>query len=449
MAPRVLIVDDESLLRWSIRECLHQSGFEVIEAGSAGQARKYFPDKCDLVLLDTGLPDANGIDLIKEALEADPDTRVIIMTCDDKAESAVAAMKAGAYHYLTKPLRLDELPLLAARVAETTRLRREARQLRELKAGRFGFEHIVGISPAMRRVKELLSRVAASPASTVLLTGESGTGKDLAAKAVHYSSDRRDARFVNITCSALPEALLESELFGHEKGAFTDAGNRKAGLFEQADRGTVFLDEIGEMSPVLQAKLLRALEERAFRRVGGNGDIHVNVRVIAATNRDLAEEVKRGRFREDLFYRLNVMSVELPPLRARVGDVPLLAEYFIQHFAAEFRKPPREIDRRALELLTTYPWPGNVREFRNAIERAVLLCDGEILTREDFPVLVTPSEVRGGIELPPGGICLEELERGLVVQALERANGNRTRAAKLLGLNRDQIRYRIDKFHLK
>ncbi len=449
MAARVLIIDDESLVRWSVRERLQQAGVDAAEAENAREGRKLLGDGADLVLLDVGLPDASGIDLIPEFREADPDVPIIMMTADDRAETAVAAMKAGAFHYLTKPLNLDELALLASQVLETTRLRREVRALHKQSASEYGFDRIVGNSTALREAKKLMGKIAASPASTVLLTGESGTGKDLAAKAIHYNSDRRGASFVNITCSALPEALLESELFGHEKGAFTDARQQKVGLFEQADKGTVFLDEIGEMSPVLQAKLLRVLEERAFRRVGGNKDIRVNVRVVAATNRDLREEVKQGRFREDLYYRLNVMAVELPPLRERMGDIPLLAEYFAQRFSEEFRKPVKGLDPKALELLQIHPWQGNIREFRNAIERAVLLSDGEMLTRDLFSALERPGELSTEVALPQTGINLEDLERSLVVQALERTNGNQTRAAKLLGLNRDQIRYRIEKFGLK
>ncbi|MCA8919970.1 MAG: sigma-54-dependent Fis family transcriptional regulator, partial [Planctomycetes bacterium] len=337
----------------------------------------------------------------------------------------------------------------AVKAIETTRLRREVRQLHAKSAADFGFDHIVGNSPAMKAAKSLMGKIARSPSSTVLITGESGTGKDLAAKAVHYNSARGEGPFVNITCSALPDALLESELFGHEKGAFTDARALKKGLFEQAEGGTVFLDEIGEMSPILQAKLLRFLEEKSFRRVGGNKDLKVDVRVIAATNRELQHEVKKGGFREDLFYRLNVLTVELPPLRDRVGDIPLLAEYFAHRFSEEFRKPIKGFDKPAIKLLTEYTWPGNVREFRNAIERAVLLCDREMLCVESFGALKKPVELDADLALPPAGVKLDDLERSLVVQALERTNGNQTQAAKLLGLNRDQIRYRIEKFHLK
>jgi transcriptional regulator with GAF, ATPase, and Fis domain len=289
-------------------------------------------------------------------------------------------------------------------------------------------------------------RVAKSPASTVLLTGETGTGKDLAAKAIHYNSDRAGRAFLNITCSALPEQLLESELFGHERGAFTDARQQKRGLFETADGGTIFLDEIGEMTPGLQAKLLRFLEDKSFKRVGGLADIRVDVRVVAATNRDLEKEVKSGKFREDLFYRLQVMPIVLPPLRERRGDVVLLAGYYIDRFNREFRKKIRGLTPAAAALLEQYQWPGNVRELRNAIERAMLLVDRDHLEPADFSLTRTLTPVE--FMLPAEGVNLDEVERQLLVQALERSHGNQTHAAQLLGINRDQVRYRIEKFGL-
>jgi transcriptional regulator with GAF, ATPase, and Fis domain len=300
----------------------------------------------------------------------------------------------------------------------------------------------------MAALRNLVAKVAASPASTVLLTGESGTGKDLVAKVLHYASDRSSRPFMNITCSALPEALLESELFGHERGAFTDARAQKRGLLETADGGTVFLDEIGEMVPALQAKLLRFLEEKTFKRVGGALDLHVDVRVIAATNRNLEEEVAKGRFRSDLFYRLNVLPISLPSLRSHVEDIPVLAAFFIDGFNREFRKNVLGATAASQRLLQTYGWPGNVRELRNVIERAMLLCEGDRLEPSDFSALRAAPTSEDGIELPAPGLDLEKLERSLVIQALKRSHGNQTRAAGLLGLNRDQIRYRIEKFGL-
>jgi transcriptional regulator with PAS, ATPase and Fis domain len=296
----------------------------------------------------------------------------------------------------------------------------------------------------------MLRKIAVSPASTVLLTGESGTGKDLAAKVIHYSSSRASRPFMNITCSALPETLLESELFGHERGAFTGADRQKRGLLESADGGTVFLDEIGEMVPLLQAKLLRFLEEKSFKRVGGSADVKVDVRVIAATNRSLQEEVKKGHFRDDLFYRLNVMAVPLPPLRDHADDVPLLISHYIDAFNAEFRKAIRGVEPGTLKALQDYRWPGNVRELRNAVERAMLLCEGTVLNDTHFPMLaLSEAGLSTGMALPPNGINLEELELSLVVQALERSGWNQTKAAAQLGLNRDQLRYRIEKFKLE
>ena len=294
----------------------------------------------------------------------------------------------------------------------------------------------------------MLARVAASPASTVLLTGETGTGKDLAAKAIHYNSERAAKPFINITASALPEQLLESELFGHERGAFTDARQQKRGLLETADGGTVFLDEIGEISPGLQSKLLRFLEEKTFKRVGGLADIRVDVRVIAATNRNLDADVQAGKFREDLFYRLQVMPIALPPLRERTGDIPRLVNYYIDRYNREFRKRVKGASPEALVMLEHYRWPGNIRELRNAIERAMLLMDREWLQPDDFTTLMRASSSQSQFRLPPGGLVLEDVERQLVAQALERAHGNQTRAGQLLGINRDQVRYRIEKFGL-
>jgi DNA-binding NtrC family response regulator len=445
----VLVVDDEPLIRWSLVNRLKEEGYRTMEAGTAIEAIAQHRDGADLVLLDFALPDANGLAVLKQIKDTDPDTLVIMLTANTEVGIAVEAMKSGAFHYANKPFDLDEVMMLVEKALETTQLRREVRVLRARQAQPYGVASIVGQSAAMTTVRALLEKIATSPASTVLLTGESGTGKDLAAKVLHYSSNRASKPFMNITCSALPETLLESELFGHERGAFTGADRQKRGLIESADGGTVFLDEIGEMVPLLQAKLLRFLEEKSFKRVGGSQDIKVDVRVVAATNRSLQEEVRKGQFREDLFYRLNVMSVPLPPLRERKSDIAPLISHYIDAFNSEFRKKIRGVAPAAMAALEAYPWRGNVRELRNALERAMLLADGNELNESHFPMLTTgDAELSTAMGLPAEGINLEALEQSLVVQALERSGWNQTKAATLLGLNRDQIRYRIEKFDL-
>jgi DNA-binding NtrC family response regulator len=448
-APTILVVDDEQLIRWSLKDRLTDEGYRVVEADTAASAVARAEEGADLVLLDYKLPDGDGLTVLKKIKERDPDTLVILLTAFSSVETAVEAMKHGAYHYANKPFHLDEIVLLVEKALETTRLRREVRALRATQAQPYSLDRIIGASPALQTVKGLLQKIAGSPASTVLLTGESGTGKDLAAKVIHFNSDRAARPFMNITCSALPEALLESELFGHERGAFTGADRQKRGLFETADGGTVFLDEIGETVPGMQAKLLRFLEEKTFKRVGGAVDIHVDVRVIAATNRNLQEEVRAGRFREDLFYRLNVLPILLPPLRDRVEDIPLLVEFYIDSYNREFKKKIRGVSAEAMARLRSYGWPGNVRELRNTVERAMLLAEHVTLGADDFTLGAGAVRLGDRVELPASGIDLEQLERSLVVQALERTGWNQTRAAALLGLNRDQIRYRIEKFHLE
>ncbi|MFN8061287.1 MAG: sigma-54 dependent transcriptional regulator [Vicinamibacterales bacterium] len=442
----ILVVDDEQLIRWSLRERLTASGYDVVEAATGAEAVARASEGVDLVLLDYRLPDMDGMTVLKQLRESNPDALVILLTAYASIQSAVEAIKHGAYHYAKKPFDFDELLVTIQQALETSQLRREVKALRRTQVEPYAFERIIGDSAPMKTVKALLAKIAASPATTVLLQGETGTGKDLAAKAIHYNSERASKPFVNITCSALPETLLESELFGHERGAFTDARQQKRGLFETAAGGTAFLDEIGEMSTALQAKLLRFLEERTFKRIGGLTDIRVDVKVIAATHRNLAQSVKDGKFREDLYYRLSVMPVSLPPLRDRTGDVPLLVAYYIDMFNREFKKSVKGVTGAALKSLEAYPWPGNVRELRNAVERAMLLAEVDTLTPEHFQMLGLGGTASRTFELPPGGVNFEALERELLIQALQRARGNQTQAAQLLGMNRDQIRYRIEKF---
>ena len=446
----ILVVDDEQLIRWSLVSRLSDEGHKVVEAETASEALRRHREGVDLVLLDYKLPDGDGLSVLQSMKAADPDVPVILLTAVTNVETAVEAMKRGSYHYANKPFNLDEIALLVEKALETTRLKSEVKRLRANQAQPFSLDRIIGRSSSMTAVRALLQKIAASPASTVLLTGESGTGKDLAAKVIHYASDRASRPFMNITCSALPETLLESELFGHERGAFTGADRQKRGLLESADGGTVFLDEVGEMVPLLQAKLLRFLEEKSFKRVGGSNDLRVDVRVVAATNRTLEEEVHAGKFREDLFYRLNVVPIVLPPLRQRSEDIPALLDYYVASYSQEFRKKIRQIAPDARERLTRYSWRGNVRELRNAVERAMLLTEGDELTNADFQLAGEKGpRLTEGVGLPAGGIDIEQLERSLVIQALEQSSWNQTKAAALLGLNRDQIRYRIEKFKLE
>ncbi len=445
----ILVVDDERLIRWSLRERLLADGHAVLEAATGAEALRYAASHpIDAILLDNRLPDGEGLDLLPQLKRLAPDARVLMLTGHSSVEHAVEALKAGAWHYARKPLDLDEVASLVHKVLELSRLSSENASLRQAADDRYGLGAVIGESPAIRQARVMLQKVARSPGSTILLGGESGTGKDLAAQVIHHASDRASKPFVNITCSALQETLLESELFGHEKGAFTDAKTQKKGLLEAAQGGTVFLDEIGEMSQGLQAKLLRFLESKTFKRVGGNQDIRVDVRVIAATHRDLEAEVRAGRFREDLFYRLRVLPVVLPPMRERPGDVPRLVRHFTERFAREFHKPVCGVTREALAMLESYPWPGNVRELKNAVERAVLLADGEQLTPDDFMMATPVAQVDLAWRLPNEGIDVERLMDDLVTQAIQRTGGNQSQAARLLSLSRDQLRYRLEKLGL-
>jgi DNA-binding NtrC family response regulator len=450
MAVRILIVEDEKLIRWSLHQKFEEQGYHVTEAEDGTKALEMLGDDLfDLIMLDYKLPDMTGLDILKKVRETDQDVVVVMMTAFSSIESAVDAMKLGAYDYITKPFDMDQLLRTVHKALETTKLRRELRELRRHIAHEYGIDRIVGRHQTMLDLYETINQVARSGASTVFLRGESGTGKDLVARVIHYNSDRAAKPFMNITCTALSETLLESELFGHERGAFTDAKAQKKGLFELADGGTIFLDEVGDMPAGLQAKLLRFLEERTFRRVGGTQEVNVDVRIIAATNRDIEKAIEEHKFRSDLMYRLNVISIYMPPLRDRGDDVTLLTQYFVARFAQEFRKPCIHVATDAMKLLYKYSWPGNVRELRNVIERAVLLSKNQALGVNDL-VLGRVSEpvVVGRFVLPTEGVDLRALEDDLVRQALARAAHNQTQAARLLHLSRDAFRYRLEKLGL-
>ena len=456
MTIRVLVVEDESLIRWSVRQKLEERSYRVTEAENGQAALDALDDAIfDLVILDYRLPDMTGLDILRKLRELDTDAVVIMMTAYSTIESAVEAIKLGAFDYIAKPFQMDHLMLVVDKALATTQLRREVRELRRHLQHEHGMDAIIGQHPSMLKLFDMIRQVARASPSTVFLRGETGTGKDLVARVIHHTSDHAATPFVNITCTALSESLLESELFGHERGAFTDAKAQKKGLFELADGGTVFLDEVGDMPPALQAKLLRFLEERRFRRVGGTKEISVDVRVIGATNRDLEKAIEQGQFRRDLMYRLNVVTIFLTPLRARGDDIKLLTQHFVTRFAKEFKKPITEVTEEAYRLLSDYSWPGNVRELRNVIERAVLLCKDERITGSDIVVgRVEPQSWEWNLDsftLPPEGFDfdkLRKLESHLLRQALARTNNNQTQAARLLNLSRDRLRYRLQKHGL-
>jgi DNA-binding NtrC family response regulator len=450
----ILIIEDEKLIRWSIKARLEQDGYQVSEAadGKSGLALLEQED-FDLMLLDFRLPDLTGLEILETGKQKWPEVSAVMMTAYGTVETAVQAMKLGAFDYLTKPVNLDELAVVVPKALETTRLRREVRRLRAEQNGFQGKIQLIGQSPAMTEVLTLVGKICASQATTVLLEGDSGTGKNVVAKAIHYGSPFADRPFVNITCSAIAETLLESELFGHERGAFTDAKSQKKGLLEVADGGTAFLDEIGEMGPGMQAKLLRFLEEKAFHRVGGTRDIEVDVRVIAATNRNLERAVKDGSFREDLFYRLKVIPIRIPTLAERREDIPLLIQHFLDGFNRDLRKSTQDVEPAALERLVAYAWPGNIRELRNVIERIMILEDKPRIELEDLPSEIVNQRPAAPVpgqsnDASAGGLTLDEMERQAIFRALEQSGRNQVRAAKLLGITRDTLRYRMKKYGL-
>jgi len=472
---KVLIVDDEKLVRWSLRQKCEEWGYHVVEAESGTAALKMaHHESPDLVLLDVRLPDMNGIQVLEQMKHAGDVRAVIMITADPQLEDVKQALKLGAFDFIGKPLNFDELAVTAKNALETTRLRTEVESLRGEVRRHTGYHDVIGVSQKMTDLMQFVRKVASSEATTILIQGESGTGKDLIAKAIHYESHRQDKAFVAINCSAIPETLMEAELFGHERGAFTDAKAMKKGLFEMADGGTLFLDEIGELSPLLQAKLLRVLEDQLIRRVGGVRDIQVEVRVIAASNRDLERAVREGQFRQDLYYRLAIISIFLPPLRERKEDIIPLVEFFVDHYNRKFRKSIKGITDETKQLMMKHDWPGNVRELKNAIERAMILEDEDYLRTEYMPFSVgqrmsdmTAFEMTSSgastatqntklsngrslprLAIPEGGTSLEEVERALVEMSLQQSNGNQTQAARLLDISRDALRYKLKKFGL-
>jgi len=446
---RLLVLEDDPLLLTVLTERLRHEGLEVTPATTLAEARAALEAADpDVALIDLRLPDGEGLELLREHASGGQ-TVWVVMTAHATVSSAVEALKLGAKDYLEKPFTLDRAVATVKQALEMTALRREVAALRD-RSSHAGTT-VIGESPAMKRVFELVERLAAVDATTVLIEGESGTGKGAIAQALHRLSKRANGPFVNVTSSALPETLMESELFGHEKGAFTDAHAAKRGLVEMADGGTLFLDEVGELTPGVQAKLLRFIEEKTFRRLGGTRDLVVDVRIVTATNRDLAAEVAAGRFRADLFYRLRVIPITLPPLRERREDILPLVKHFVAHFDREFGKKVREISPEAQAMLSAYAWPGNVRELRNVIERAVLLADGEAIGPRELPPEVAAPMARpaaAAAALPSDGVKLDEVERRLLVEALDRAHGNQSHAAELLGLSRHQVRTRMKRYGL-
>lgn len=452
MKQRVLIVDDERNMRWALRKTLTKDIYEVYEAEDGEQAiEQYKKIEPHLILLDIKMPKKSGLQVLKEIKSKNKKIPIIMITAYGDVESALHAMKIGAIDYITKPFDIEELKLLIKKTLKYKNLEDEVEILREERLKNNG---IIGQSSKMIEVLEMVQRVANSTA-TVLVQGESGTGKELIARAVHELSDRKLKPFIGVNCGALPETLLDSELFGHEKGAFTGAISRKLGRFERAQGGTLFLDEIGELSLLTQVKLLRAIQEKEIERVGGSHTISVDARIIAATNRDLEKMVAEGSFREDLYYRLKVIPIQLPALRERKEDIPVLVQYFINKFAKHTNKKVLKVSDISLKLLERYSWPGNIRELQNVIERAVILCWGETLTPEvlpkeliDSPHQDVDANVVTDFILPEEGISLDNVEKNFIQQALERTNGNQTHAAKLLGISRHTLLYRMSKYQI-
>ena len=453
--PRLLIVDDESSIRDMLAIFFHKRGFEVVTAssfaeGTAGAARS----NPDLILSDIKMPDGNGLDLLRKVKAESPKTPVIMITAHTSTSDAIEAMKAGAVDYIAKPFNVEELAMLVDRALGEKQLHDENVYLKQELAARYTFANIIGKGSRMQEIFRTIERIG-KVSSTVLLTGESGTGKELIARAIHYTSIRKERKFVSINCGALPETLLESELFGHERGAFTGAVKEKRGLFTEADNGTLFLDEISETTPTMQVKLLRAIQEKVIRKVGGNEETSVDVRIIAATNKDLTELVSEGKFREDLFYRINVIPIVLPPLRSRLEDIAPLTSHFIQKICKDQKIPEKKISTEAMRLLEAFAWPGNVRELENMLERTVALEAGPVITASSLPESIAmgvKTRVPDFESLPVEGInleaYLEAVGKRLMREALDRCEGVQTKAAELLRMSFRSFRYYAKKYNL-
>jgi DNA-binding NtrC family response regulator len=448
-AHKLLIVEDDAYLRDTLATFLTRAGYQVASAHDGREALDLVDkDLPDLVLTDIHMSGMGGLELLAEIKSRYPETVVIMMTAFSSIDTAVEAMRRGAEDYLSKPLQLADAQMSVERALERRNLRARVALLETQARDRYQFSQIIGKSPAMQRVFQIIERVAPTN-TTVLISGRTGTGKELVARAIHFNSPRAGKPLVDINCGALPEQLVESELFGHVKGAFTGAGESKKGLFETAHGGTLFLDEVQSLKPDLQAKLLRALQERTIRRVGGRENIHVDVRVVAATNRDIAEAVKKGEFREDLYYRLNVVSVLLPPLRERREDIPLLIDHFLKRYAEENHQELRYFSNEAMRLMMGYDWPGNVRELQNAVEHSLAIGIGSILTIADLPMSVSGmTSITGALEPEIGGRTLDEVERRHILRILEETGGNHLRAAEILGIHRRTLYRKLEKYEI-
>ncbi len=449
--PRILIVDDEKKMRRILQIILKDQGYKIDLAQDGNEAWQHFQrTSYDLVITDLKMPGKDGMELLRLINKKNSDVPVIVITAYGGVESAVKAIKAGAFDYITKPFENEEIRIVVSKAISYSRLQNENRYLREAVGVKYGFDHFIGDSPNIRGVRKLAAQVAQT-ASTVLIQGESGTGKELLARLLHFNSPRSARPFVPFNCGALPDTLLESELFGYEKGAFTGAFKQKPGRFEIADTGTIFLDEVGDMSREAQVKMLRVLEEMTFERLGGSHSLKVDVRIIAATNRDLKQLVNEGAFRPDLYYRLNIFPIHIPPLRDHKKDIPVLVRHFLEQFAGEIGKQVKDTSPDAMNLLISNPWKGNVRELHNCLERAMILCNQQSVEPEDLLLdrePLNPTASFGNIHIPAEGISLEEVEKFLIKQALAMAENNQTRAAALLKISRNTLRYRIEKYDI-